>query len=59
MYQSIAQFGAWALARAQHTEIEIVDDDNVSMISKSDSGSDFDAKEKAQLFLCLLLTILY
>ncbi len=46
MYRSIAQFGAWALARAQHTEIEIMDDDNVSMISKSDTESDFDAKEK-------------
>jgi hypothetical protein len=46
MYRSIAQFGAWALARAQHTEIEIVDDDNVSMISQSDSESGFDTKEK-------------
>jgi acetyl esterase/lipase len=37
MYRSIAQFGAWALARAQKTEIEILDDDDVSVISKSDS----------------------
>ena len=40
MFRSIAQFGAWALARAQKTEIEIVDDDNVSIISKSDSDSE-------------------
>ena len=37
MYRSIAQFGAWALARAQKTDIEIQDDDDVSVIS---SGSD-------------------
>jgi acetyl esterase/lipase len=40
MFRSIAQFGAWALARAQKTEIEIVDDDAVSVISKSDSDSE-------------------
>ncbi|KAF7861970.1 hypothetical protein EAF04_007851 [Stromatinia cepivora] len=41
MYRSIAQFGAWALARAQQTEIEILDDDDVSVISRSsDSGED-------------------
>jgi len=33
MYRSIAQFGAWALARAQRRAIEIVDDDNISIIS--------------------------
>jgi hypothetical protein len=59
MYRSVAQFGAWALARAQHTEIEIVDDDNVSIISKSDTESDFDAKEKAQFLLYLSLPMLY
>lgn len=37
MYRSVAQFGAWALARAQKTEISILDDDNLSVIS---SGSD-------------------
>ena len=37
MFRSIAQFGAWALARAQKTELEIVDDDAISIISKSDS----------------------
>ena len=40
MYRSIAQFGAWALARAQKIEIEILDDDDVSIIS---SGSDTDS----------------
>lgn len=40
MFRSIAQFGAWALARAQKTEIDIVDDDAVSIISKSDSDSE-------------------
>lgn len=40
MYRSIAQFGAWALARAQKTEIEILDDDDVSVISQSDSEED-------------------
>ncbi|KAI1259479.1 alpha/beta-hydrolase [Xylariaceae sp. FL1019] len=37
MFRSIAQFGAWALARAQNTGIEIMDDDQISVIS---SGSD-------------------
>ncbi|KPI45982.1 AB hydrolase superfamily protein C4A8.06c [Cyphellophora attinorum] len=40
MYRSIAQFGAWALARAQERPIEIMDDDNISIIStESDSES--------------------
>jgi hypothetical protein len=38
MYRSIAQFGAWALARAQNRGIEILDDDEISVISNS--GSD-------------------
>jgi acetyl esterase/lipase len=47
MYRSIAQFGAWALARAQKTEIEILDDDDVSVISRSDSerGGDVTAEK--------------
>ncbi|MCJ1356627.1 MAG: hypothetical protein MMC33_006622 [Icmadophila ericetorum] len=46
MYRSIAQFGAWALARAQETEIEILDDDNVSVISSgSDTGSEAEDSE--------------
>lgn len=40
MYRSIAQFGAWALARAQKTAIDIMDDDDVSVISKSDSDEE-------------------
>lgn len=44
MYRSIAQFGAWALARAQNTGIDILDDDDISIISQS--GSDNDAHEK-------------
>lgn len=39
MFRSIAQFGAWALARAQRTEIDIQDDDDMSVIS-IDSDSD-------------------
>ena len=42
MFRSIAQFGAWALAKAQQTDIEIMDDDDVSLIS---SGSETDSKE--------------
>jgi acetyl esterase/lipase len=45
MYRSVAQFGAWALARAQHTEIDILDDDKVSIISKSESGNELDGGE--------------
>ncbi|KAI9894091.1 MAG: hypothetical protein M1814_004861 [Vezdaea aestivalis] len=40
MYRSVAQFGAWALARAQKTEIEIMDDDNVSVISNDSDETD-------------------
>lgn len=49
MYRSIAQFGAWALARAQKTEIQIMDDDEVSVISSgSDSESHADLKKPTQ-----------
>ncbi|KAK3080544.1 hypothetical protein LTS18_000416 [Coniosporium uncinatum] len=37
MYRSVAQFGAWALARAQNRRIDILADDDVSDIS---SGSE-------------------
>lgn len=40
MFRSIAQFGAWALARAQKTEIDILDDDDISVISASSSDVD-------------------
>ncbi|KAL3467380.1 hypothetical protein BJX64DRAFT_300288 [Aspergillus heterothallicus] len=39
MFRSIAQFGAWALARAQDSSIEIINDGEVSPISSSDSES--------------------
>ena len=49
MYRSIAQFGAWALARAQKTEIEITDDDELSIISSgSDTGSQEHLKNPKQ-----------
>lgn len=44
MYRSVAQFGAWCLARAQQTGIEILDDDNISIISSSETGSDADTE---------------
>lgn len=46
MYRSVSQFGAWALARAQKTEIEILDDDDISFISNSTSDSDTEAARK-------------
>ncbi len=42
MYRSIAQFGAWALARAQQTGVEITDGD-------SSSGSDTDAESISEI----------
>lgn len=39
MFRSIAQFGAWALARAQSSEIDILDDDDVSFISSSSTDT--------------------
>jgi hypothetical protein len=39
MYRSIAQFGAWALARAQKKSIDILDDDDISFMSKDSSTS--------------------
>lgn len=49
MYRSIAQFGAWVLARAQKTEIEIMDDDEMSLISMgSDTGSEIDFDKSKQ-----------
>ena len=42
MYRSIAQFGAWVLAKAQKRAIEIIDDDNISIIS-SQTDTDYQA----------------
>ncbi|KAL9084888.1 MAG: hypothetical protein Q9165_007841 [Trypethelium subeluteriae] len=39
MYRGVAQFGAWALARAGRREVEILDDDEVSQISTSSSST--------------------
>ncbi|KAK4180120.1 hypothetical protein QBC36DRAFT_205519 [Triangularia setosa] len=40
MYRSVAQFSAWALARAQKTEIDILEDDQISVISTRTSSSE-------------------
>ena len=51
MYRSIAQFGAWVLARAQKTEIEIMDDDELSLISvgsDTDNESDLDKPKQTR-----------
>jgi hypothetical protein len=47
MYRSVAQFGAWALARAQNRGIEILNDD-VSVISSSGSGTESDEAKKEE-----------
>ena len=39
MYRGVAQFGAWALARAGRREIDILDDDEISHISSGSSSS--------------------
>ena len=39
MFRSVAQFGAWALARAQMSEIRILNDDEISLISTESSES--------------------
>ncbi|KAF1829665.1 alpha/beta-hydrolase [Decorospora gaudefroyi] len=39
MYRSIAQFGAWVLARAQKKSIDILDDDDISVVSSDSSSS--------------------
>lgn len=44
MYRSVAQFGAWALSRAQNVEIRIQDDDAVSIISSASSENDSDTQ---------------
>ena len=49
MYRSVAQFGAWALARAQKAAIDITDDDQVSVISSgSDTASESEKSAGAQ-----------
>ncbi|KAL7907160.1 hypothetical protein GGI35DRAFT_80300 [Trichoderma velutinum] len=46
MYRSIAQFGAWALARAQNRDIEIMDDDAISVITSSGSDTEAGSQEE-------------
>ena len=49
MYRSIAQFGAWALSRAQQKDIEIQNDDAISLISaNSGEAEDDDSKSTAE-----------
>lgn len=50
MYRSIAQFGAWTLAKAQKTGIDIMDDDDVSVIS--DSDSEYEGREQVSKNVC-------
>ncbi|KAL4927025.1 lipase/esterase family protein [Aspergillus undulatus] len=40
MFRSIAQFGAWALARAQDSTVEIINDDEISPISSDSDTSE-------------------
>lgn len=53
MFRSVAQFGAWAFARAQMSEIRILDDDDISIISTESSESsdseDSDKKRKRSM----------
>ncbi|KAL7938473.1 Alpha/Beta hydrolase protein [Trichoderma chlorosporum] len=46
MYRSVAQFGAWALARAQNRDIEIMDDDAISVITSSGSDTEAGGQEE-------------
>ncbi|KAF3042762.1 hypothetical protein E8E12_010052 [Didymella heteroderae] len=46
MYRSVAQFGAWALARAQKTSIDILDDDDISFVSTDSESADNEEKSK-------------
>lgn len=45
MYRSIAQFGAWTLARAQKTSIDILDDDDISFVSTDSDNSSANGKQ--------------
>jgi len=46
MYRSIAQFGAWALSRAQKRSIEITEDDQSSITSSSSDEGDKPAMDE-------------
>lgn len=47
MYRAVAQFGAWALARAQHRTIDILSDDDISEISTGSSSEETDPDESS------------
>ncbi|KAK4201058.1 hypothetical protein QBC40DRAFT_325109 [Triangularia verruculosa] len=49
MYRSVAQFSAWALARAQKMEIDILDDDQISVISTGTSSSEDNENKKPEV----------
>lgn len=40
MFRAISQFASWALARAQNTDVDIVDESVVSPVSSSDTDSE-------------------
>lgn len=48
MYRSIAQFGAWALARAQGTKIDVMHDDDISVVSSDSEDTSGGESAKAQ-----------
>lgn len=48
MYRAVAQFSAWALARAQRTSIMIPISDDVSSLSSSDSSSTDDGRTSSE-----------
>lgn len=48
MYRSVAQFGAWTLARAQKKSIDIVDDDDISFISTDSDDSSISGKNTSK-----------
>ncbi|KAL0640831.1 hypothetical protein Q9L58_000138 [Maublancomyces gigas] len=47
MYRAIAHFGAWALTNATQTKIEVVEDDDISVISYGTSAADGEEKEES------------
>lgn len=48
MYRAIAHFGAWALTNATQTKIEVVEDDDISVISSSISTTIDDENDDAR-----------
>lgn len=48
MYRGVAQFGAWALARAQKTSIDIMDDDSISFVSQGSASTSSDSQLAAE-----------